>query len=94
MTEQQAQEARALRVKQATQRLMAWLAFWSMIAFTSFLFTPIVSIERIDAISSLADVFYIAMASVVGAYMGVTAYMSRAGDQSYNSVRRHPNNDK
>lgn len=58
------------------QRRMAWVAIWSMVAFTLGLFLPIVSETRVAALADLLGLFYIAQAGVVGAYMGVTAWMS------------------
>ena len=49
----------------------------SMIAFTVFLFLPIVPDSRVKALADLLGLFYIGQASVVGAYMGFTAYMNR-----------------
>lgn len=63
--------------KQASQRKMAWVALWSMAVFTLILFSPIVSDGRVAALADLLGLFYIAQAGVVGAYMGMTAYMSR-----------------
>lgn len=58
------------------QRRMAWVAIGSMVAFTVALFLPIVSETRVAALADLLGLFYIAQAGVVGAYMGVTAWMS------------------
>lgn len=58
------------------QRRMAWVAVWSMVVFTVGLFLPIVSETRVAALADLLGLFYIAQAGVVGAYMGVTAWMS------------------
>jgi hypothetical protein len=63
--------------KQAAQRRMAWVAIWSMIVFTTVLFSPIVSDARVNALADLLGLFYIAQAGVVGAFMGVSAWMSR-----------------
>ena len=41
------------------------------------LFTPFVSESRVSALADLLGLFYIAQAGVVGAYMGVSAWMSR-----------------
>ena len=48
----------------------------SMLVFTGFLFLPIFSDSRITALADLFGLFYIGQAGVVGAYMGMTAYMS------------------
>lgn len=63
--------------KADAQKRMAWVAMGSMIAFTLILFSPSTNIERVDALSDLLGLFYIAQAGVVGAYMGVTAWMSK-----------------
>ena len=45
--------------------------------FTVAMFTPFVSVERIEALSEISNLFYISGAGIVGAYMGTTAWMSR-----------------
>jgi hypothetical protein len=65
--------------KATTQKRMAWWAMFFMAAFTLALFLPIVSVERVSALADLLGLFYIAQAGVVGAYMGVTAWMSTTG---------------
>lgn len=68
--------------KADTQRRMAWMAMLSMVMFTVVLFSPIISDSRVEALADLLGLFYIAQAGVVGAYMGVTAWMNRK-DQSH-----------
>lgn len=63
--------------KQRTQRKLAWAAMWAMIIATVVLFSPLVSDERVNALGDPISLFYIAMAGVVGAFMGMTAYMSK-----------------
>jgi hypothetical protein len=63
--------------KQSAQRRMAWVSIWSMIVFTIVLFSPMVSDQRVQALADLLGLFYIAQAGVVGAFMGVSAWMSR-----------------
>lgn len=63
--------------KADAHRRMAWIAMLSMIAFTVALFLPIISESRVSALADLLGLFYIAQAGVVGAYMGVTAWMSK-----------------
>ncbi len=58
------------------QRRMAWIAMISMIVFTAVLFAPIISPERITALSDLLGMFYIAQAGVVATFFGSQAYMS------------------
>ena len=58
-------------------RRMAWVSLISMLVFTGFVFLPIFPDSRIQALADLFGLFYIGMAGVVGAYMGMTAYMSK-----------------
>ena len=63
--------------KADAQRHMAWVSLISMLVFTGFVFLPIFPDSRIQALADLFGLFYIGMAGVVGAYMGMTAYMSK-----------------
>lgn len=63
--------------REAQQRRMAWIAMWSMIAFTGVLFTPLVSVDRVNALSSLFSMFYVAQAGVVATFFGAQAYLNR-----------------
>jgi len=63
--------------KSEAQKRMAWVAMGSMIIFSGVLFTPMVTESRVSALADLLGLFYIAQAGVVGAYMGVSAWMSR-----------------
>ena len=63
--------------KADAQRRMAWVSLISMLVFTGFVFLPIFPDSRIQALADLFGLFYIVMAGVVGAYMGMTAYMSK-----------------
>jgi hypothetical protein len=56
---------------------MAWVSLISMVVFTVLVFLPIFPDSRINALADLFGLFYIGMAGVCGAYMGMTAYMSK-----------------
>ena len=64
--------------KAEAQKKMAWVAMVSMLGFTIFLFLPIIPDSRVSALAELLGLFYIGQASVVGAYMGFTDYMSKS----------------
>lgn len=66
----------ALR-KQRAQRRMATATLIAMGVFTFIMFLPFVSIERIEALSDISNLFYISGAGIVGAYMGASAWMTR-----------------
>tara|TARA_R100001369_G_scaffold23449_1_gene43113 strand:- start:324 stop:641 length:318 start_codon:yes stop_codon:yes gene_type:complete len=70
-------EAIEKRDKMDAQKKMAWVAMVSMLIFTALVFLPIFPDTRIKALADLFGLFYIGMASVCGAYMGMTAYMSK-----------------
>ena len=69
-------EALEKKEKMEAQKKMAWVAMVSMLVFTALVFLPICPDTRIKALSDLFGLFYIGQAGVVGAYMGMTAYMS------------------
>ena len=72
-----AAEALEKHEKADAQRQMAWTAMGSMLFFTLAVFLPIFPAARIKALSDLFGLFYIGQAGVVGAYMGMTAYMAK-----------------
>ena len=63
--------------KSLAQLRMARFTLIGMGVFTAAMFTPWVSIERIEALSEISNLFYISGAGIVGAYMGTTAWMAR-----------------
>ena len=79
VSEQELKAAAAIEAseKMDAQRRMAWMAMGSMLVFTAAVFLPIFPDTRIKALSDLFGLFYIGQAGVVGAYMGMTAYMTK-----------------
>tara|TARA_R100000458_G_scaffold58260_1_gene65929 strand:- start:264 stop:584 length:321 start_codon:yes stop_codon:yes gene_type:complete len=71
------EKAEAESRKLLAQRRMATAALISMGIFTILLFTPLVPLERLAALSDVSNLFYISMAGIVGTYMGTTAWMNR-----------------
>ena len=63
--------------KSLAQLRMARFTLIGMGLFTAAMFTPWITIERIEALSDISNLFYISGAGIVGAYMGTTAWMSR-----------------
>jgi len=72
-----ASEALSKHEKADAQRRMAWVSMGSMLFFTAAVFLPIFPDARIKALSDLFGLFYIGQAGVIGAYMGMTAYMAK-----------------
>ena len=70
-------EAEAQIRKLRAQKHMAIVALGACLGFTLLLVTPAVSVERVNALSDLFGLFYISMAGIVGAYMGMSAWMAR-----------------
>ena len=58
------------------------MARWSLIGmgvFTLMLFMPFIPDERIELSTDVSNLFYVTGAGLVGAYMGVSAWMSKNG---------------
>lgn len=62
------------------RRRMAWTAFVSILIVT-FLCFFVVDIDRLSKLETVVTWFYMAMASIVGAYMGFSTYASVAGNE-------------
>ena len=62
--------------KEDQQRRIALMAMLSMLAVTCILLTPIIGVDRVEALSALIGLFYIAMAGIIAAFFGSTAYMN------------------
>lgn len=56
------------------RRRMAYIALGSMIITTAVLVNPWFPIERLEKITELITWFYISMAGIVGAYMGLATW--------------------
>jgi hypothetical protein len=63
--------------KSLAQLRMARFTLIGMGVFTAAMFTPWVSVERVEALSEISSLFYISGAGIVGAYMGTTAWIAR-----------------
>lgn len=75
--------------KAETQKKMAWTAMASMLVFTTLLFAPVVSEGRVSALADLLGLFYIAQAGIVGAYMGITAWMNKGSSAQRGELRNY-----
>tara|TARA_B100000965_G_scaffold385468_1_gene386685 strand:+ start:166 stop:504 length:339 start_codon:yes stop_codon:yes gene_type:complete len=71
---QLAEEVKRQNRKQMHQRNMAWVALGSMVGFTAVMFTPVIPDERIQLLSDISNLFYLAQAGIVGAFMGFAAF--------------------
>ena len=63
--------------KEDQLRQMAWAAMGSMIVFTAILFSPLVTVEKLNALGSVLQMFYLAQAGVVATFFGANAYVSK-----------------
>ena len=63
--------------KQSAQRKMASVSLVSMLIFTVVVMTPLIPESRVKLLGELSSLFYISMAGIVGAYMGMTAWMAK-----------------
>lgn len=69
-------EAAELR-KLTAQRRMATAVLIFMAVYTLLMFAPFIPDARIQLLTDLSNLLYIAGSSIVGAYMGVSAWMSK-----------------
>ena len=83
VTDEELEQAREIKEterdlrKSLAQLRMARFTLIGMGVFTAAMFTPWVSVERIQALSEISALFYISGAGIVGAYMGTTAWMAK-----------------
>lgn len=63
--------------KQQAQRRMAIATLVSMAIFTIAMFMPFIPDSRVKLLSDLSTLFYVTGGGIVGAYMGVSAWMSK-----------------
>lgn len=63
--------------KTRTHKQIAITCLVAICFITGILLTPIISIERVNAVSDLISMFYIMMGTVIGAYMGVSTWMTK-----------------
>jgi hypothetical protein len=81
ITDDELAHAKEIKKEQAelrkllAQRRMATATLISMGAFTLAMF--FVSIERVEALGDISNLFYLAGAGIVGAYMGTSVWMSK-----------------
>tara|TARA_Y100000996_G_scaffold311981_1_gene248283 strand:+ start:62 stop:340 length:279 start_codon:yes stop_codon:yes gene_type:complete len=64
--------------KDDTMREQSWVALIAMVVYPLLAFAP-VSVERLSTISSISDMFYIAMTGVIGAGYGSQVVMKKNG---------------
>jgi hypothetical protein len=83
--EQDMQELELQEEKADTQKRMAWFSLVLMAVVTILLFTPLISDTKTQTLSDLLGMFYVAQAGIVGAYMGVTAWMTNQARSSASS---------
>jgi len=74
---QQNEKLQSTLAKQDAQRKMAWVALAAILVVTGMLFLSDVPDKRIETLIPMLDWFYISTASIVGAFMGMTAWMSK-----------------
>ena len=63
--------------KSDSQRSMAWACLVGVMVVTLLLISPAVAESRVAQLSDLVGLFYISMAGVIGAHMGVTGWMNK-----------------
>jgi hypothetical protein len=64
--------------KQLAQRRMATATLIFMGCYAAILASPFIGLDRLEKLSAITDLLFISGSSIVGFYMGSTAYMSRS----------------
>jgi hypothetical protein len=62
--------------KANTQQRMAWIALISMLIFVVILLTPLISVERLQALSDLFGLYFISISGIISAYFGFSSWQS------------------
>ena len=62
--------------KQLAQRRMATATLIFMGCYAAILASPFIGLDRLEKLSAITDLLFISGSSIVGFYMGSTAYMS------------------
>ena len=70
-------DQKVLHRKQTAQRRMATGVLVFMALYTLAMFMPFIPDERIKLLTDLSNLLYITGGGIVGAYMGVAAWMAR-----------------
>ena len=79
---QQAKEIKETETKLRKNLAQLRMARYTLIfmgLYAAYLASPFISIERLEKLSAITDLLFISGSSIVGFYMGSTAYMSRNG---------------
>ena len=63
--------------KHLAQLRLARYSLVFMAVYTLLLFAPFVDDKRVELLTSVSELLYISLASIVGAYMGFTSWASR-----------------
>ena len=63
-------------LKAETQAYIAKICAYALVIVTLLLFLPWVPVERVTVLGDILALFYISLAGVIGAYMGVAGWMA------------------
>lgn len=71
------QEFEIFHAKVKAQRQMAWLAISAIVLFTAVLMSPIVSVDRVNALSDVFSMFYVVTGGIIATFFGTAAWMGK-----------------
>jgi hypothetical protein len=63
----------------SSRRKMAWVSLWGIIVPTIFIIFYVTDVSLMDKVADLMSWYYIALASIVGAYMGFKSWATIKG---------------
>ena len=64
--------------KVEAQKSMSWIALISMLVLTVIILTPLIPDSKLSLLDDLISMYYIAMAGIIGAYFGVSGWVSKS----------------
>lgn len=62
--------------KDEGQRQIAFLSLLGMLGAMTLLASPLVTDSRVNALSSVTDVFFVGLSSIAAAYVGIVSWMN------------------
>jgi len=63
--------------KAEAHKKLAWTAMFAILIFTGFIMSPIIPDSRVELLSDVSAMFFVAQGTIVTAYFGFTTWMSK-----------------
>lgn len=63
--------------KAEAHKKLAWTAMAAILVFTGFMMSPVIPDTRVELLSDISAMFFVAQGTIVTAYFGFTTWMSK-----------------